>query len=90
MEYTQDTDFAALQDLWLLLPFTLGFLFFRSAPGTVVEKFICTQVYGQLESKEVLNNDPVNDQYTAVRGELSAIRAEIFQERRMSKDLLTM
>lgn len=77
---------SAVMDLWLFVPFTLGFFFFRSKAGVVIEEFFLKAVYGtnNLSSKEAAEVD--SDHFFAVRSELRQIRQEIIQERRLVRE----
>jgi len=67
-------------DLWLVVPFTLGFIFFRSKAGVVIEEYCLKTLYGDaLGSKEAPDVD--SDHLFAVRSELRQIRQEIINER---------
>lgn len=71
---------SALMDLWLVVPFTLGFIFFRSKAGVVIEEYCLKTLYG-----DALGNkggpDVDTDHLFAVRSELRQIRQEIINER---------
>jgi hypothetical protein len=73
---------SVMMDLWLFLPFTLGFIFFRSKAGVVIEEHVMKALYGasNLSDKEAPEVD--SEHFFAVRSELRQIRQEIIQERR--------
>jgi len=72
---------SVMMDMWLFVPFTLGFFFFRSKAGLVIEEYCMRALYGQdLSSKEAPEVD--SEHFFAVRSELRQIRQEIIQERR--------
>jgi len=72
---------SVMMDLWLFVPFTLGFIFFRSKAGVVIEDYCLKALYGSnLSSKEAPEVD--SEHFFAVRSELRQIRQEIIQERR--------
>lgn len=75
---------SVMMDLWLFVPFTLGFIFFRSKAGVVIEDYCMKALYGEhnLSSKEAPEVD--SEHFFAVRSELRQIRQEIIQERRLT------
>jgi hypothetical protein len=77
-----EPEWSFLMDVWLFIPFTLGFFFFRSKAGMRMEDICMRMIYGnQLSSKED-GRFVDSDHFVAVRSELRQIRQEILVERR--------
>jgi hypothetical protein len=77
-----EPEWSFLMDVWLFIPFTLGFFFFRSKAGMKIEEYCMRMIYGgQVSSKED-GRIVDSDHFVAVRSELRQIRQEILVERR--------
>jgi hypothetical protein len=77
-----EPEWSFLMDVWLFIPFTLGFVFFRSKAGMKIEETCMRLIYGgQVSSKED-GRIVDSDHFVAVRSELRQIRQEILVERR--------
>jgi len=70
--------YAAVEDLWLVVPFFMGFFFFRSKAGLWLE----THIFRLMHGRSVKDSPDVDTtHFVAVRSELSQVRQEIIRER---------
>jgi len=77
-----EPEWSFLMDVWLFIPFTLGFFFFRSKAGMRIEEFCMRTIYGSQVSSKEDGRVVDSDHFVAVRSELRQIRQEILVERR--------
>jgi hypothetical protein len=77
-----EPEWSFLMDVWLFIPFTLGFFFFRSKAGLKMEEYCMRMIYGSQVSSKEDGRIVDSDHFVAVRSELRQIRQEIILERR--------
>lgn len=77
-----EPEWSFLMDVWLFIPFTLGFFFFRSKAGMRIEEYCMRMIYGGQVSSKDDGRVVDSDHFVAVRSELRQIRQEIILERR--------
>jgi len=95
-----DVDSEVLPDSWLVVPFLLGFVVFRSPLGNACEEVFLEMVYktglpGSAMAKNALErrrgwnkkHERVVDDHESCRSELWHLRQEILQERSSLRSL---